>query len=260
MRILVTFAIAAEFAPWKSHHPFVPYEFENFGKRREFDQYRANFGVNEVTVLLTGMGRENAIKALQSVSMETYDLCISSGLAGALVADLKVGDIVVGRAATTLDHQVSTACHAELVSLAIASGALPVEKFLTSEKIVAAAAEKESLGTLAGVVEMETSHILAAASQCNLPAVGVRSISDTVAEDLPIDFQRIADSRGHLRIGCLLKELALQPHRLPLLVQFGRQSRAAAVSLAEFLDRYIPLIAANSRGGRAFRAEEVSAT
>ncbi len=46
MRILVTFAVEAEFAPWRARHPFVPYEFDDAGQRREFDLYRANIGSN----------------------------------------------------------------------------------------------------------------------------------------------------------------------------------------------------------------------
>ena len=64
MRILVTFAIKAEFSQWASRHPFVPYEFENWERRREFDLFKANVGPDEVTVLLTGMGSTNAIKAM----------------------------------------------------------------------------------------------------------------------------------------------------------------------------------------------------
>jgi len=260
MRILVTFAVAAEFAPWKSRHPFVPYEFENYGKRREFDQFRANFGVNEITVLLTGMGGENASKALKTISVDSYDFCISTGLAGALQEDLKLGDVVVAKSASTIDRRVSATCSPHLVNLATACSARLVEKFLTSEMIVASAAEKERLSAFASAVEMESSHILSAASRGNLPAVVVRAVSDTADEDLPVDFQQIADSRGHVRVGALLKELAHHPHSLLPLVQFGRQSRAAAVSLADFLDRYIPLIVAKCHRVRAVNTEEVSAT
>ena len=84
MRILVTFAIKAEFSRWASRHPFVPYEFENWETRREFDLFKANIGHDEVTVLLTGMGGENAAKAILSIPLEIHDVCISSGLAGSL--------------------------------------------------------------------------------------------------------------------------------------------------------------------------------
>ena len=115
----------------------------------------------------------------------------------------------------------------------------PVQVSLTSEKIVATADEKEGLSQKGSIVEMETAHILAAAMQKQVPCVAVRAISDAADEDLPVDFARILDSHGHLKMGGLLKEVGLSPYRIPLLLQFGRQSRAAGKSLADFLDRYI---------------------
>lgn len=260
MRILVTFAIKAEFSPWSSRHPFVPYEFENWETRREFDLFKANIGRDEITVLLTGMGGDNAAKAMLSIPLEYHDVCISSGLAGSLDVALKPGDVVAAHSAETLAQTVKSASDPTLVDLAVASGAKPVNLFLTSEKIVATAEEKESLSQKGSVVEMETTHILAAAMQRQVPCVAVRAISDAADEDLPLDFARILDSHGHLKIGGLLKEVGLSPYRIPLLVQFGRQSRAAAKSLADFLDRYIPAISQNWARDAHPKMEEVSAT
>jgi len=260
MRILVTFAIKAEFSQWSSRHPFVPYEFENWETRREFDLFKANIGPDEVTVLLTGMGGENAAKAMSSIPLETQDLCISSGLAGSLDARLTPGDIVVARSAETLDKTSKAASHAALLDLAVLSGATAVNVSVTSEKIVATAEEKEELGQKGSIVEMESSHILRAAAERHLPCVAVRAISDAADEDLPVDFARILDSHGHLKIGGLLKEVGLSPYRIPLLLQFGRQSRAAGKSLADFLDRYISAISINWEKVAPPRTEEVSAT
>ncbi|MGC2800659.1 MAG: hypothetical protein WCA41_02410, partial [Candidatus Acidiferrum sp.] len=242
MRILVTFAIKAEFSPWSSRHAFVPYEFENWERRREFDLFKANIGPNEVTVLLTGMGVDNAAKAMSSIPIEVHDLCISTGLAGSLDGSLVPGDIAVSRATEMLDQSLLIASEPILVDLAVASGAKLVNVSLTSEKIVATAEEKEALGRKGSIVEMESTHILAAATQKLVPCVAVRAISDAADEDLPVDFARILDSHGHLKMGGLLKEVGLSPYRIPMLIQFGRQSRAAAKSLANFLDRYVSTI------------------
>lgn len=260
MRILVTFAIDAEFAPWKSRHLFVPYEFDESGKRRDFDLFRANIGVSEVSVLLTGMGAENARNAVKSVSLERPDVLISTGLAGALDAGLRPGDIVAARTAERIDRTIKTESDAALLALAAHAGASVVSVFLTSETVVATAREKESLSGLGSVVEMESAYILEEAAPWQCPVVAVRSISDVADEDLPVDFERIADSRGHVKIGGLLKELALHPHRLPLLVRFGQQSRAAAEALADFLDQYISLLAQKWPPARTTQREEISAT
>jgi adenosylhomocysteine nucleosidase len=260
MRILVTFAIKAEFSQWSSRHPFVPYEFENWETRREFDLFKANIGTDEITVLLTGIGAESAAKAILSIPLEVHDVCISSGLAGSLDAALTPGDVVVARATETVDHGGKAASDPNLFELAVASGAKPVSVSLTSEKIIATADAKEDLSQQGSIVEMETTHILSAAIQRHVPCVAVRAISDAADEDLPVDFGRILDAHGHLKMGGLLKEVGLSPHRIPLLVQFGRQSRAATKSLADFLDRYISAISLNWTKVAPAKVEEVSAT
>ena len=260
MRLLVTFAIDAEFAPWKSRHPFVPYEFDDAGVRREFDLFRANMGANEVTVLLTGMGGENARKAMRTVSFEGQDVFISTGLAGALDANLTPGDIVVARTSIMDGQTTKTESDSTLIDLAVATGARAVDVFLTSETIIATAIEKEALRVSGSVVEMETSYVLAEAAKCQVPGVAVRAISDAADEDLPVDFQQIADSRGNVRVGGLLKELAMHPSRLAPLVRFGQQSRAASEALADFLDNYVLLIAEKWSKVQGLSREEISAT
>src|SRR5260370_2587695 len=97
MRLLVTFAVRAEFLQWRSRHPFVPYEFENWEKRRDFYLFKANFGSNEVTVLLTGIGGENAEKAMQTLPKEMPDVCISTGPAPRPHSSLKPVDLAVAQ-------------------------------------------------------------------------------------------------------------------------------------------------------------------
>jgi len=260
MRILVTFAVRAEFSQWRSRHPFVTYEFENWEKRRDFELFKANFGSNEVTVLLTGMGGENAAKAMQTLPIEMHDVCISAGLAGTLEAGLKPGDVVVARTSHTLDRKLRVESDAVLVDFALECGARLVKSSLTSEKIVATADEKQELGANGSIVEMETSHILMAAGKYHVPAVAVRTISDAVDEDLPVDFSRIMDSRGHLKYGGVLKEVGLHPYRLAPLIKFAGQSRAATKSLADFLDRFVAVITAKWNCVPSRKIEEVSAT
>ena len=260
MRILVTFAIKAEFSQWSSRHPFVPYEFENWERRREFDLFKANIGCDEVTALLTGIGPENADKAMSTIPFDMYDVCISAGLAGSLDARLHPGDVVVARASETLDQKLRVKSDAGLADIAVDCGAHAVHVFLTSEKIVATAEEKQELSERGSVVEMETTHILAAARKSQVPVAGVRAISDAVDEDLPVDFGRLLDSHGHVKFGGLFKEVGIHPYRLGPLMRFGRQSRNAAASLADFLDRYISAISKKWSKVPYPDIEEVSAT
>src|SRR5271168_539525 len=163
MRFLVTFAIDAEFNPWKARHPFVPYDYDNSGRKREFDMYRANIGPHEVTVLLTGMGPGSATRAMEIVPPETHDIWVSTGLAGALDAELRLSTTVVARKGITQDTSLQVASDPDFVDAAMQCGATAVETFLTTETIIATSLEKETLAASANVVEMESTHILAAA-------------------------------------------------------------------------------------------------
>jgi adenosylhomocysteine nucleosidase len=260
MRILVTFAVKAEFSPWSSRHAFVPYEFENYERRREFDLFKANVGPNEVTVLLTGMGKENAIKAMASIPLDAYDVCISTGLAGALNDTLHPGDVVVPRIARTLDQTAVVEGDELLREVAASVPAKSVAVSLTSEKIISTAVEKSDLRQQGSIVEMESTHVLVAAQRAHLPAIVIRAISDAADEDLPVDFARVLDSHGHLKMRGLLREIGLGPYRIPLLIQFGRQSRNAAKALADFLDRFIFALAQRPPAVLRTKPEEVRAS
>jgi adenosylhomocysteine nucleosidase len=259
MRILVTFAVKAEFSPWSSHHAFVPYEFENWERRREFDVFKANAGSNEVTVLLTGMGKENAINAMNSIPLDSQDICISSGLAGSLDDALQPGDIITARTTRALEGGSQAASDEFLFDLAASLTAKPVDVSLTSEKIMCTALEKDDLRRLGSVVEMESAHILAVAQQAHLPAVVLRAISDAADEDLPVDFARVLDSHGHLKVGGLLKEVGLSPYRIPQLIHFGRQCRNAAKGLADFLDRFLSALSQRPPAALRLKPEEARA-
>ena len=90
---------------------------------------------------------------------------------------------------------------------------------------------------------MESYHILTAASGKKIPGgLVVRSISDLAREDLPLDFGKVADSKGHLKFSELAKEIGRKPHRIPGLLSFGMNTKRAGKSLADFLDRFIPAL------------------
>ena len=260
MRFLITFAVEAEFAPWRARRSFLRRGLENSTWQPGADLYTASIGSAEVSVLLIGMGRESTLRALKTVALDAYHVCISTGLAGALDTALRSGEIVAGCSSGIARGERRIESDGELLDCAVACGARPVDRFLTSETIVASGREKRALGAFGNAVEMESFHVLDAARGAGVPALALRAISDTLAEDLPLDFQRVLDSRGRVRIGRLLIELALHPQRIPGLVRFGRQSRSAARALAGFLDRYIPALAESGHGVSKANVEEVSAT
>src|SRR5258708_26741178 len=106
------------------------------------------------------MGGGDGEKGEETLLIEMPVVCISTGLAAALDASLKPGDVVVARTAETLDQKLRIESDSALVDFAVACGARAVNISLTSEKIVATADEKQELSRSGSLVEMESSHVL----------------------------------------------------------------------------------------------------
>ena len=98
MKILVTFALENEFAPWRVMREF------RAGKWGDADVYRAQIGAAEVGVILTGAGPKQAhLEAAKILGSDpdSINLCVSSGLAGALKPDYQVGQVLAARSVRT---------------------------------------------------------------------------------------------------------------------------------------------------------------
>ena len=231
MNILVTFAVEAEFRPWRNRRKF----------RRlpgDWPRFEAKFGGASVRAVLTGMGEAHALEAARRMLPDRPDICISTGLAGALRSGYRPGDIVAARLVSEVGEPVAVASHPELLTVAVDCGARQVERFATSRTLVARAQEKLRLGKQAEAVEMESYTILAEAARHGVPAVAIRSISDTVDFDLPYDFERARDARGQIRIASIAAQVLRHPSGVPALFALARDCRVAARHLADFLDTY----------------------
>jgi len=91
MKLLVTFALENEFAPWRALREF------RADKWGEADVYRAQIGAAEVGVILTGAGPKQAHLETAKVlagDPDSIHLCVSSGLAGALKAEYRIGQVL----------------------------------------------------------------------------------------------------------------------------------------------------------------------
>jgi adenosylhomocysteine nucleosidase len=244
MRILVTFALENEFAPWHAMRKFRP------GKWGEVDVYRAEVGFAEVGVVLTGAGPKQAhsegAKILGS-DPESINLCVSSGLAGALKSQYQIGQILAARSVRTeaeLSDPSSNplASSAPLLSFAEECGATVVEQFYSAVRVVGRAEEKRQLGEHSDAVEMESFEILLESAAYGIPAIAIRAISDTVDDNLPFDMNRIFTDEGQVSIPRVLGQVALHPAAVPDLVRLGQNSKAAAESLAPYLDKFVACI------------------
>ena len=190
MKILVTFAVASEFAVWRRHHDFRQIAHEPFAL------YVSEIGGNAVRALVTGMGTAAAAEATRWALTSPADICISSGFVGALNADLNVGTVLAGRVVLRAERELAVASDHQLLAVAQEAGAQQVERFLTSEHLIADAAQKVALAGEADAVEMESFEILAEAARRGVRAAAIRAVSDTASCSLPYDFDRSSRCAG----------------------------------------------------------------
>ena len=253
MRILVTFAVEAEFAPWRKRHKFDLVSMPTPIGLESYSYYRGTVFENDVDVLLTGIGWEENQTAnrprfvLRELLKTKPDMCISSGLAGGLRADLRCRDIVAATEVSLPTGGDSFRSSGNLLAIASDAGAKVGLKQITETHIVFEASAKSALSSFGDFVDMEGYHILQIVSGTRIPAISVRAISDTRDTDLPPEIGKLVDRQGHLRAVPLLKLVVKRPIRIPSLLTFGAQSRGAAVDLADFLDRFIE----TAGGGRS---------
>lgn len=204
--------------------------------------YLSRIGQAEVRVAVTGIGEFSGWQVLSLALDEGPDLCISSGLAGALKPDLSVGQVLAARNVTDLNGSRHLACDVELVSLASETGAQLVDSFLSSDHVIARAEEKQKLASRGDAVDMESVSILSAAKKKNIRAVAIRAISDSADSDLPLDFDNLFDSRGAVNVRKVAGQIAAHPGRIPGLLRLAQDSERAANGLARFLDSFIQLL------------------
>jgi adenosylhomocysteine nucleosidase len=244
MRILVTFAVDAEFAPWRKLRRFAKREQENW------DFYSIKIADCELNVLMTGIGGKKAwVEAARGLWGGEIDLCVSSGLAGALKVEHKVGEVLVAESVYAADWKTAVSCDSRLVADAAACGAKVVKHFYSADHVVIRAEEKQALGLRADAVDMESAEVLSEAAAFGAKAIAIRGISDAADEDLPLDFDRVTTDSGDVSMKRVLGQVAQNPWAVPSLIRFGRQSRMAAEKLAGFLDRYVSRLATTDTGG-----------
>ncbi|MGH9683038.1 MAG: hypothetical protein ACRD4S_05450 [Candidatus Acidiferrales bacterium] len=245
MKILVTFALETEFAPWRKLRHF---RAAKWGAGR-VDAARIDDA--DVGVLLTGVGPHHAKTRTLDVISGQYsliDYSISSGLAGALRSEHHLNQVLAARSITCdMIHEDATPgaleCDAFLLDLARECGATVVERIHTSDHVISSAKEKQFLGANSDAADMESFAVVQQAGAFAIPSVVIRGISDTSEEDLPLDMNRIVAKDGRISIAKILGQLAWQPLALPKLIRFGEQSKRAAEALVEFLDGYVQALA-----------------
>jgi adenosylhomocysteine nucleosidase len=193
-------------------------------------------------LIRTGVGPE-AAKAAASVvlSRQPMVLAISTGFAGALMP-VAIGDLIIGTSASSAAYDGSWKAGADAVicdrvvqsfvqSVAAEVGlAAQIGSIVSVSEIVYRGEDKQTLGRLTGAaaLDMESAALALVAHQRAVPFMVVRTVSDLVGEDLPLDFNLFLRPSGWLSG---IKELIKRPSSLVGLNRLRQQSRLAADNL-----------------------------
>jgi adenosylhomocysteine nucleosidase len=241
MKVLVTFAVDAEFAPWRKLRQFSQ---SNLG---EIEAYSSQIKDGELVVLLTGVGGRRAwAEATKVIWDGNVDVCISSGLAGALQAQHRPGDVLAAREVHATNWKKVIPSDADLLEVASACGAKVADTFYSADHVLVHSSEKSELSAKADAVEMESGDIMLEAVAFGAKVIAIRAISDAVEEDLPVDFNRVTSESGDVSIAKIVAQAAAHPGSIPALIRFGRQSRNAAEKLAVVLDACVEKLASKN--------------
>ena len=180
-----------------------------------------------VVTLVVGIGRANAEKSLRArLATALPDLVLTCGFAGGLHPDLKLGDVV---------FELPIA-NPPLTTRLLAAGAKPAAIYC-ADRVATTVAEKKQLRheTRADAVEMESAAIHAVCAEHDVPCVTVRAISDTAAEDLPLNFNALSKPDKSIHFGKLFLAIAKSPGKIGALMQLQKKTRFAAEQLAQVL-------------------------
>jgi adenosylhomocysteine nucleosidase len=179
---------------------------------------------------------------------QAMSLVMSTGFACALVP-AQVGDLIVGTAVSsvyvegtwrTRDDRVlcDGAVRAGLLIVAQDAGiVVRVGAVVSSETVVWRAEEKRRLHQLTDAtgLDMESAAVAAVAQEQGVPMAIVRTVSDLVDEDLPLDFNLFLRPTGWIKG---MRALIGRPSSVVGLNRLRKQSRVAADRLTEWFQRY----------------------
>jgi adenosylhomocysteine nucleosidase len=199
----------------------------------------------DLVVGLTGVGHRRAdAMTRQLLKACTPDLIVMAGVAGGLVDDLRIADVIAADAVVSLAGHERADVIADLGPGRQRVGTLYSTDVIVGEadkKLRAAADVAAAQGSAPPVgVEMENGPVATAAREAGVPWAGVRTLSDVAQQDLPLDMERLRDAKdGHLRSSRVLAAALIRPKALASLPKIGAETSKATRQLAVYLEEWL---------------------
>ena len=189
---------------------------------------RAGFGA-----VVGGGDHRRTVKLVEEAAPAAGCL-VSFGIAGALAASLKAGDIVLSTEIIDKDRRwfSSDALRPRIAELAREIGATegPV---LGARRVLATEAEKRRAWQETGAIAVDLESVVVArtAAVLGIPFVVLRAIADPASRDLPPAALVPLGSDGKPAIGRVLASVLRHPQQLPTLLGVAREARRALQAL-----------------------------
>ena len=200
-----------------------------------------------VAVIQTGIGLTKTRGACEAIlDKRPWSVFMASGFAGALVPS-QIGDLVIPEQVVCQDPPIAgfsatIACSAlyrqhawnavQSLKYNVLSGRL-----VTVENIIWLARDKQAIGRAfeASSLDMESAAIGTLAAQRGIPFVVVRSVSDRVEEDLPLDLNLFRRTDTFLQGAWTV---ATTPGLWSRINRLRRQKNVASARLTQFFETF----------------------
>jgi nucleoside phosphorylase len=169
-------------------------------------------------------------------------LVVAAGVCGALVADLRRGDLVLPGRVLAPSGVWLTSAGDRLRTAMDGAGLLAHEgAVVTSAHVVRTPGAKAELRQRTGAVavDMESAFVLMAAARAGYPAAVLRGVSDEVGTNLPWELTRLLARDGRLRAGRAALLAVTRPAAIPQALALKRGTDLALDGLARVLLRLI---------------------
>jgi adenosylhomocysteine nucleosidase len=160
---------------------------------------------------------------------------LSCGFAGALVHNIRVGDVVVADSIVDGQGQILMI---DVGFPADAKQGIHIGRLLTHDRIVRLVTEKEQLAArhLAIAVDMESLAVAQVCRERGARFLGIRVISDDLTSDLPVEVLSLMGPTGTTRVGAAMAAIFSRPSSVTDMWKLRKSAQTAAKRLATFLD------------------------
>lgn len=185
------------------------------------------------TLGVTGQRSASALDRL--IKHNRPELVISAGFSGSLQPGLGVGAIVIGEnfSAPHIIHRLGIFPDFKTGSIA------------TVSEILESSDAKRTLGSLSGALagDMESEHLYRVCCAAGIPMLSVRSISDTLEQDVPLPGSILIDPQtGRSSPAAIFSYLFRHPSKAAQFAKFIGNARVAQQSLASALGQILSVV------------------